>query len=167
MNPSTITNILRWLHVIAGAAWLGEVVVINIILVPTLLRLETGKRGWFLSAVFPRVFRLASLLSLTTILAGAALNLSLSDWQLDVALNRLGTTRWGMSILIGGLLGLGVTLFHFFAESRMEPLVVAAGEGIDPAQEELILRRLKIIPRVGLGVLFVVFLLMMFAVRGV
>jgi uncharacterized membrane protein len=36
MNDTTLTNILRWIHVLAGAAWLGEVVVINFVLVPTL-----------------------------------------------------------------------------------------------------------------------------------
>jgi len=157
---------MDWVHIIAGAAWLGEVVVINFILVPTLLHLSSNRRGWSLSAVFPQVFRLASVLSLTTIVAGAALNLSLSGWQADVAISRLGSSRWGWSILIGGLLGLGIALFHFFVESRLEPVVVVAGDSLDSAQEELILRRLKIIPRVGLGLLLLVFLLMMVAARG-
>ena len=84
-----ITNILRAIHILAGTAWLGEVVVVNFVLIPVLARLEPDKRGWFLSAVFPRIFQLASVLSLTTILAGASLNLSLSDWQVDVAVSRL------------------------------------------------------------------------------
>jgi uncharacterized membrane protein len=167
MNPWTITIILRWVHVIAGAAWLGEVVVVNFILLPTLVRLDSEKRNWFLETVFPQVFRLASVLSLLTILAGAALNLSLSGWQLDVALNRLVTTRWGWSILIGGALGLALTLFHLFIESSLEPLVIAAGDGLEDPQEELVLRRLHIIPRMGLGVLLLIFLLMMVAVRGI
>lgn len=166
MNASTVTNILRWIHILAGAVWLGEVVVINFILIPTLFRLESGKRSWFLSTVFPQVFRLASVLSLTTILAGAALNLSLSNWEINTAISRLGSSRWGWSILIGGLLGLGLTLFHFFIEGRLEPLVKAAGDGVENEQEALLLHRLQILPRVGLGVLLLIFLLMMFAVRG-
>lgn len=75
-----LSNLLRWMHLLAGASWLGEVVVVNVVLVPILARLEPEKRGWFLSAIFPHIFRLASVLSLTTILAGVALNLSLSDW---------------------------------------------------------------------------------------
>lgn len=161
----TVTNILRWIHVLAGAAWLGEVVVVNFILVPTLTRLDPGKRGWFMAAVFPHVFRLASILSLTTILAGAALNLSLNGWHVDVALIRLTSTRWGWSILLGGLFGLGLTLFHLFAERRLEPHVVAADEETDDEAFASVLRRLRIIPRAGLGVLVLTFLLMMFAVR--
>ncbi|GIL08741.1 MAG: hypothetical protein BroJett033_2520 [Chloroflexota bacterium] len=163
----SVTNILRWIHILAGAAWLGEVVVVNFILVPVLARLEPEKRGWFLSAIFPRIFRLASALSLTTILAGAALNLSLNGWQINVALIRLTSTQWGWSILIGGLLGLGLTFFHLFIEHRLEPHVLAAHEESNNEAFALVLQRLRIIPRVGLAVLLLTFLLMMTAVRAV
>ncbi len=162
----TITNLFRWIHILAGAAWLGEVLVVSFVLVPVLARLEPERRGWFLSAIFPRIFRLASVLSLTTVLAGAALNLSLNAWQLDVALTRLTSSRWGWSILVGGLLGLGLTLFHHTAERRLEPFVVAARENPDEEAFVFILRRLRIIPRAGLAVLLLIFLLMMVAARG-
>lgn len=162
----SIINLLRWIHILAGAAWLGEVVVVNFILVPVLARLEPEKRGWFLAAIFPRIFRLASALSLTTVLAGAALNLSMNGWQIDTAIGRLTSSQWGWSILIGGLLGLGLTLFHFVAEHRLEPHVLAAREDPDSEAFALIVRRLRIIPRAGLGVLLLAFLLMMVAARG-
>ncbi|MBE2184033.1 MAG: hypothetical protein IAE89_11450 [Anaerolineae bacterium] len=161
-----LSNIFRWIHILAGAAWLGEVVVVNFILVPALSRIEPGKRGWFLSLIFPRIFRLASILSLTTILAGAALNLSLNNWRFDVAVIRLTSTPWGWSILIGGLLGLGVTLFHFFAEHRLEPHVLTAHEETNEEAFAHILRHLRIIPLAGLGVLVLTFLLMMYAASG-
>ena len=41
----TATNILRWIHVFAAAAWLGEVVVINAILVPVFLLMMYAVRG--------------------------------------------------------------------------------------------------------------------------
>lgn len=166
MIDTTLTNILRWIHVLAGAAWLGEVVVISFVLVPTLARLGPAKRGWFLAAIFPRLFRLASVLSLTAIIAGAALNLSMSDWQIDVATDRLTSSAWGWTILVGGLLGLGLTLIHFVAERRLQPLIVAAKEHPDDETFELILHRLQVIPRVGLIILLLVFLFMMYAVRG-
>jgi hypothetical protein len=96
------------------------------------------------------------------VLAGAALNLSMNGWQIDTAIVRLTSSRWGWSILIGGLLGLGLTLFHFVAEHRLEPHVLAAREDPDSEAFTLILRRLRIIPRAGLGVL----LLMMVTARG-
>lgn len=166
MNDATLTNILRWIHVVAGAAWLGEVVVISFILVPTLERLGPEKQGWFLAAIFPRIFRLASVLSLTVLIAGAALNLSMSNWQIDVAIERLGSTRWGWSILVGGLLGLGLALFHFLAERRLQPLIDNVEANTDSEAFSLVLRRLQIIPRIGLAVLLLIFLLMMYAVRG-
>lgn len=128
-----ISNLLRWIHLLAGASWLGEVVVVNVVLIPMLARLEPEKRRWFLSAIFPRIFRLASVLALTTVLAGAALNLSLSDWQVGVAVSRLTTSRWGWSILIGGALGLGLTLFHFVVEHRLEPQYLSWFTGFLPA----------------------------------
>lgn len=162
----SIINVLRWVHILAGAAWLGEVVAVNFVLVPVLANLEPGKRSWFLAAIFPRVYRLASALSLTTVLAGVALNLSMNDWHVDAAIVRLTSSRWGWSILIGGSLGLGLTLFHFFAEHRLEPHVLATQEDPDGEAFVMVLRSLRIIPRVGLIVLLAIFLLMMVAARG-
>lgn len=31
-----IINLFRWIHILSAAAWLGEVVVINLILVPVM-----------------------------------------------------------------------------------------------------------------------------------
>lgn len=161
-----ISNVLRWIHILAGAAWLGEVVVVNFILVPVLARVEADKRGWFLGMIFPHIFHLATALSVTTILAGAALNLSLVNWRLDVALIRLTSTQWGWSILIGGLLGLGLTLFHLVIEHRLEPHVLTVKEQFDEEAFQHVLRRLRLIPRLGLGVLLAIFMFMMFATRG-
>lgn len=151
---------------LAGAAWLGEVIVVNFVLVPVLARLEPERRGWFLAAIFPRIFRLASALSLTTVLAGAALNLSLGGWHLDVVITRLISFRWGWSILIGGLLGLGLTIFHHIAERRLGYYVIAAHASTDSETFALLLRRLRVIPRAGLAVLLLTFLFMMFATHG-
>ena len=161
-----ITNLLRGIHVLAGTAWLGEVLVVNVVLVPVLTRLEPEKRGWFLSAIFPRIFRLASILSLTTVLAGALFNLSLSDWQVHVAASRLIASRWGWCIMLGGVLGFGLTLFHFVAERRLEPHVVAADDDPDGAAWARTLRHLTIIPRAGFGILVLIVVLMMVAARG-
>lgn len=162
MEAATIANIFRWIHVGAGAAWFGEVVVVVFILVPIVIRLGADRRGWFLATVFPRVFRLASVLSATAVLAGGFLWLATNNWHLN--LNRLVTETWGLSILIGGALGLGLTLFHFVAESKLEPLAIKAGTG--EIDDDLLVRRLTIIPRVGLGILVVVFGAMMYAARG-
>ena len=162
MDAETPARIFRWVHILAGGAWLGEVVAVVFILVPILIRLETERRGWFLTTVFPRVFRLASVLSLTAVTAGALLYLASNDWNL--ALGRLVSEPWGVSILIGGSLGLALTIFHFVVEGRLEPVVTRAASG--EIDETKVIRFLTIVPRVGLGVLVVVFAAMMYASRG-
>ena len=55
-----------------------------------------------------------------------------------------------------------LTLFHFFVESRLEPVAVAASEeGV-----EKIIKTLKVVPRLGLAVITVIALLMMYGARG-
>ena len=156
--------VVRWIHVLAGAAWLGEVITINFVLIPIVIRTNNSERRRFIKAVFPLVFRLASVLALIAIAAGAVLNYQITGWR-DLG-EYFGTPR-GLAILAGGILGLVLTLFHFTLERRLEPLI----EGLDidsgVEDEEKILSRLRIIPRVGLGVILLIFVLMMYGARGI
>jgi uncharacterized membrane protein len=156
----SLLNIVRWVHIISGVAWLGEVITINFVLLPVLLKMEKENRGPFIRQIFPRVFRLASILSVSAILSGAFMSYLITGWK---NLGSLLNTRWGIGILIGGSLGLALTLFHFLAESRLEPVAVKA----DEADVEKIISALKVVPRVGLGVIALVVVLMMYAARGV
>ncbi len=63
--PPDFYPYVRWIHVLAASAWFGEVVAINFILIPTLSSYQGEGRKSFLSNVFPRVFRMASILSAT------------------------------------------------------------------------------------------------------
>ncbi len=159
---TSLSSLLRWVHVLAAGAWLGEVVVVVFVLAPILHRVGPDRRGWFLETVFPRIFRLASILSVTVLLAGAGLYLAMSNWQLN--LHRLVSGRWGLAILIGGSLGVGLTLFHFFAESRLEGVARAAEE--ETVDQPALVRRLTVIPRFGLAILILIFGAMVFAARG-
>jgi uncharacterized membrane protein len=159
----SLLSIVRWVHIIAGVAWLGEVVTVNFVLLPALFNLEREARAAFIRQIFPRVFRLASVLSLTAILSGAAMSYLMTGWK---NLDALLATRWGIGILIGGSLGLLLALFHFFAESRLEPVAVSALEGSDIEIDKFV-SVLKIVPRVGLLVILAVVLFMMYAARGV
>lgn len=156
------TAVIRWIHIGTGAAWLGEVVAVNFVLVPILLRSSRERQRWMLATIFPRIFHLASWLAVPAVLFGALLNLSMTDWRIDWEL--LFTTRWGLSIVIGGTLGLLLTLFHFVVESRLEG-VVTDTEATDHALDR-VMGRLAVIPRVGLVVLVIVFGSMMYAARG-
>ena len=155
-----IVPTLRWVHLLAGAAWLGEVATINFVLVPMLSRADDDRKRWLLANLFPRLFRLASVLIVVVLTAGALLNLAMFDWSVDWAW-LTGTGR-GRRLLVGGALGLLLGLFHFGAEQRLAPMAQRAGQGIGVEQ---MVRRLQIIPRVGLAVLVVIFVLMMTAAR--
>lgn len=159
--PSLYT-VVRWIHVLAGAAWLGEVVIVVFVLIPALVSLQPGKRPEFVSNIFPRVFRLASVLAGTTLAAGLTLNYLLTGWR---NLGPYFASTRGAAILIGGLLGALLAGFHFFVEARIEGRVVQLVEGMQ-AEQDRIERFLQVIPRVGLLILLVVFILMMVGARG-
>ncbi len=154
--------VLRWLHVATGAAWLGEVVAVNFVLVPALVRASRDHQRWMLAHVFPRVFNLASWLAASAVIFGALLNLHMTDWRFDW--DRLTSTRWGWSILAGGALGLVLTLFHFVIEGRLEPVVT--DDETEDATIDAVVHHLRRVPRYGLGVLVIVFGSMMYAAKG-
>ena len=151
-----IVTVLRWLHALAGAAWFGEVIVIVFVLVPTVTRAEPDRQRWLLATIFPRMFRLASILIAMVLIAGLLLNLAMSGWAVDW--ETLTTTRWGRSILIGGILGGALGIFHFVAERKLEPMVTD-----DDVDLDVVIRRLRLIPTVGLIILVVVVGLMVLA----
>ena len=68
--------------------------------------------------------------------------------------------------MTGALLGLLLTLFHFMMERRLEPQLEALDDDSSEEEVQSILRYLRIIPRIGLGVMILVFLLMMSGARG-
>ena len=152
---------IRTLHVISGALWIGEVVVINFILIPILSRFTGEMRKQFLINIFPRVFRMASVLSATVVITGMFLVYHMTNGELD----RLLSGRWGLSILVGGSLGTLLTLFHFFMENRLARKIGLGKMGDDEKLAEVHLK-LKIVPRLGLLVILTVFLLMLNAAHG-
>ena len=157
-----LLNIVRWVHIVSGAAWLGEVVTVNFVLLPALVNMKKDTRGIFIRQIFPRIYRLASVLSLTAIISGAVMSYLITGWK---NLPVLFGTRWGIGILIGGSLALLLTLFHFYVESRLEPITVTADKGSEIDVEKII-SVLRVVPRIGLIIIVLIVLLMMFAARG-
>jgi uncharacterized membrane protein len=155
---------IRWIHVIAGSTWFGEVVVINFILLPVLDSLDVPGRRRFLTTVFPRVFRMASVLSATAVVTGLLMVFTITEGDLS----RLTQGRWGHAILFGGSLGTVLTLFHFFMENRLAKRIGIGCEYI-PSDDDLanVHEKLKIVPRGGMLVISTIFFSMMYAVRGI
>jgi len=153
---------VRWVHVLAAAAWFGEVVAINFILIPTLSSYEGDGRKRFLNSVFPRVFRMASILSATAAVTGGLLLYHHVGFDLFA----LGDSRWGKLLLFGGTLGLLLTLFHFFMENHLARRVGVGCPDLTSEDVEDVHGKLKIVPRIGLVVISTIFVVMMSAVRG-
>jgi uncharacterized membrane protein len=160
----SLFTVVRWIHVLSAAAWLGEVVTVAFVLVPAAIRLTGGDRAAFISRVFPGVFRLASVLAAMTLAAGAWLNYLITGWRnLDAYFGSMG----GRAILAGAFLGLALGLFHFIVESRLEPKASSLLASADEKTLEQISRFLTLVPRVGLGILLVILVLMMVGARGI
>jgi len=153
---------LRWLHVFAAAAWFGEVVTINFVLVPAVSRLSSQDGSRFLVDIFPRIFRMASYLSATAVLTG----LVLAWFRYSADLSTLWSTGSGRAFLVGATLGLLLTTFHFILEPRLDGMICTAAESGDLELSDRVISLLRIVPRVGLLVIGSTLLLMMIASRG-
>lgn len=161
-----LTDILfavRLVHVLSGVGWFGEVVTVNLVLIPALARVDGALRERMLTVVFPRVFILATVLAGIAVASGATVFLLMSGGNLGLL---VGST-WGNRILVGGLAGGLLFLFHLVQESRWEgslaSRLIAAQD--DPAETRELLRRLRVIPWIGLVMLLVTIALMSAASR--
>lgn len=159
--PHWLTAV-RWVHVIAATSWFGEVLTINLVLVPAVARMSLEARGRVLTAIFPRIFRLASVLSATAVGSGAVLYYM----RFHAAWKTVVTTHSGLCFTVAGALAILLTLFHFFAEPRLGEMVCVAGEQPDGEVATRVMKALQFIPRAGLGVMTVIILLMMVGARG-
>lgn len=157
----TLYTFIRWLHVISASIWLGEVVVINFIMIPVLSQYDKEGKSEVLTNVFPKLFKMASILSVSTVITGTILLWHFTGFDFTLLIN----SKWGLSILIGGTLGLLLTLFHLFLERNVTKLLSPADAAQLEANHALVYSRLKIIPRIGLVVITLIYLLMMNSVR--
>lgn len=154
---------IRWLHVLSAAAWFGEVAVINFVLIPALKKNENPAADFVYRHIFPRIFRLATILSVTVVLSGTALLhvRVVGDWT-----QLFASGLWGVVILIGGGLAWAITIFHLFIEHG---IARRAGFGPDTSETGMAQMHVvhSIIPRIAMLVLGIIFLLMMIAARGI
>lgn len=155
--------VVRFVHIVTGLGWVGEVITVNFVLLPALSRVEPALRGRILLSVFPLIFQLATILGGLAVVSGAVVFWIMSGGELA----RLFDTTWGQRILLGGLFGGPLFAFHLFQESRMEGSLarrLAAVEDDARASDE-ILHHLRIIPRIGLAILVVSVIFMSAAAR--
>lgn len=153
-----IYSLVRWLHVICGSAWFGEVIVINFVLIPALSKYQGASRKDFLNTIFPKIFNLASILAGTTAVSGGLLLYHHIGFNISELTER---GSWGWSILIAGSLGLILTLFHFFIENLLARKIGVGNPDISQDAVEDVHLKLKLIPRLGMVVITTIFVLML------
>lgn len=153
---------VRWIHVLAATAWFGEVVTINLVLVPALTRMGEAQRAAFLGRVFPKLFRLASILSLTAVLSGLVMFVTKFSGHWDLVF----ATWSGRAFVAGGSLAILLTAFHFLVEPRLGKMIEAVAREPGDSLATRVVKLLRVIPRAGLGVITGIVLLMMVGARG-
>ncbi len=158
MDPRWLV-VVRMVHITAAVCWVGEVLVINFVLLPSTRRLADEPRRAFMVQVFPRVFALASVLSGTAVASGLTLAWGATRGDLSLLLRG----RWGLCILAGATLGSLLTAFHFVLERKVAPVF---GDCADPTGLDDVHTKLQILPRGGLVVLLTTMFLMFWAARG-
>ncbi len=158
--------LLRLIHEFAGISWYGEVFFITFILIPTLRKLPTESKGSLMLRIFPRIFNVATVSSTITVAAGITLALLYSNFNLALFLN----SAWGLSILLGGLMG----LFMFILHMTVEVIELKAIREVEPVEARdfpeplrVLETRVTFLPRVGFVILTAALLLMIYASHGI
>jgi uncharacterized membrane protein len=155
-------QIIRTIHVVSGSLWIGEIAVINFILIPAIAKQSGDIRTKFIQSIFPKIFKMASILAIFVVITGLLLVYVYTNGKLS----NLTEGQWGLSILIGGGLGIVLSVFHFFIEHKLAKKLGYDEHRDDNALAEFHLK-LKIVPRIGMIVITVIFLLMINAARGI
>ncbi|MBK7130478.1 MAG: DUF2269 family protein [Crocinitomicaceae bacterium] len=155
-------NLIRTIHVLSGAFWIGEIAVINFIIIPAAEKMNDQVRSEYFAKVFPAVFKMASILAVLALITGVALVYLVTGDDLS----RLFAGRWGLSILVGGIMATVLAIFHFFIEHKLARKLGYIQEKDPNAMADFHIK-LKIVPRLGMVVITVIFLLMINAARGI
>jgi len=159
-------SVLRWIHELAAITWFGEVFVVTHILVPTLGRLPDSPKGLVMLRLYPRIFRMATISSSTTIIAGATVALLEARFDYSYFL----TTFRGQLILVGGLIGLFMFLLHITVErvemKALSRVRIEPQEGL-PEELRVLDHRLRVLPRFGFTLLTIVLGLMIYVSHGI
>lgn len=153
-------ELTRWLHLVSGAAWLGEVMVVVFVVEPALRRASAEGQVDILKQVLPRVFRLASVLVWLALLSGGVL--AVRHFGADPS--PLVEVPYRRLLLLGAILGGIVGSFHLAIEPRLERRIEASAA--NPGEIVALELRLHRIARVGLVMLTLVTLLMVAGARG-
>ncbi|MBK7138026.1 MAG: hypothetical protein IPH74_02940 [Bacteroidetes bacterium] len=153
-------GIIRNLHVLSAAIWLGMVVVMNFGLMPSISKKLTQTDVEILKPIFKKGTNLVSISAFLTFVSGGIILWIQTKFHF---VEMLKSTR-GMLIFSAGGMGFVVTLFHFLGESKLEKYLKSRL----PNKDELLVgyKGIEFIPRIGLVIITTIFITMLIAVRG-
>lgn len=152
---------IRSIHMLSGSLWIGELLIVNIILIPLFLKADSVLRNLFFNTIYPKLLTLTSVLSLIALSSGIFLAYYLSDGEFQ----RLIKGRWGLSILVGGSIGILLIIQHILSR-KIRVRWMNEKMHHDPFPNGINFW-LKVFPWMETLMLLVVFLLMMNASRGI
>ena len=154
-------TIIRNVHVLSASIWLGMVVVMNFGLMPLVAKKLLQHEVDILQPIFKNVTNLVSISAFFTFVTGGIILWIQTKFHF---VEMIKNTR-GILILIAGGIGFIITLFHFFAEGKVEKYL----KNRLPNKEELLVgyKGIEYIPRLGLLIISSIFITMLIAVRGI
>ncbi|MBL4704022.1 MAG: hypothetical protein JKY54_05850 [Flavobacteriales bacterium] len=140
-------------HILGALFWLGESVIVNFVLYPALRRDEEELKSKFVLAVYRRLFNICSVSASVTVLSGLWLLLrSMGNQFFDSKIIWI----WTMFISVG--IGIGLIILHVLEKVTIVKLKKLQQSGeLNP---ELMMKKLKVIPRLTLTGLTIIFLMM-------
>src|SRR5215213_1874111 len=103
----TLAETIDWLHIVMVSAWSGTLVVVSLVLLPTVLKLATGRRA-VIATLARRLFTMGGLALSGVLLAGV-----FNAWrELDGSFSALWNTAYGQLLsikllLVLAMIGLG------------------------------------------------------------
>lgn len=151
---------IRNLHVLSAAVWLGMVVVMNFGLMPLVKNKLTQMEVDILKPIFKNVTNLVSISAFATFITGATILWIQTRFHI---IYMLDCTRGKLIVTAGGI-GFIITVFHFFAESKVEKYL----RNRLPKDELYVgYKGMEFIPKLGLIIVSGIFITMMIAVRGI
>ena len=101
-----IILLMRWIHFLSGVTWIGLLYYFNIVQVPFMKETDPGTKSGVVQKLLPRALWWFRYGALVTVLSGLII---VSSHFMHGHGHGIFSTSWGISIAIGG--GLGIIMF--------------------------------------------------------
>ncbi len=153
-----VTGIINWFHVISVIGWTGAVFTFIVSLNPSLKKFSPQANGEFVLKVLPRLVRSIQVFSVSTLIFGPLLALTMNDGPPN-AFDLV--SPWSRFVTAGASVGVTMILLVFFFLTPTAKRLVRAVSGMqkNPGQPPLgelkvLQRRMAIGTPLSLGLLF-------------